>query len=289
MTGNLCGDVAASSSAASASDNNVAPAAAASSSADEGEYPTGFRLVATILALIFSIFLASLDMTIVATAIPKITDEFGGIDKVSWYGAAFFMTNGSYQTAWGKGYRFFSLKYTFLASVLVLEVGSLICALAPNPIVLILGRAITGLGAAGIGTGAYTIIAFIAPLTFLHMDVVGTSLIMGAIICFMLALEKGGQTEPWSSSVVIGTLVGFFVISIAFVVWEARMGERAVIVPRLVMTRSVGIGSLFAAFFAGSYLVVLYYMPIYFQSVAGVAPITSGIRNIPSSSPLPLP
>src|SRR5690348_14625964 len=55
-------DVAASSDAASASDNNVAPAAATSSSADEDEYPTGFRLVATILALIFSIFLASLDM-----------------------------------------------------------------------------------------------------------------------------------------------------------------------------------------------------------------------------------
>jgi len=72
------------------------------------------------------------------------------------------MTNGGFQSSWGKAYRYFSLKSTFLASVFVFEVGSLICAVAPNSVTLILGRAIAGLGAAGIGTGAYTIIAFVA-------------------------------------------------------------------------------------------------------------------------------
>lgn len=36
--------------------------------------------------------------TIVATAIPKITDEFKGLDKAGWYGAAFFMTVGAFQS-----------------------------------------------------------------------------------------------------------------------------------------------------------------------------------------------
>ncbi|CRK24645.1 hypothetical protein BN1708_018117, partial [Verticillium longisporum] len=98
--------------------------------------------------------------TIVATAIPKITDEFGGIEDVSWYGAAFFMANGGFQSSWGKAYKYFSLKWTFLAAVFVFELGSLVCGAAPTSTALIIGRAIAGLGAAGLGTGAYTIIAF---------------------------------------------------------------------------------------------------------------------------------
>lgn len=103
-----------------------------------------------------------LAQTIVATAIPKITDEFHGLADVSWYSSAFFMTLGGFQSAWGKAYKYFSLKTTFLLSICIFELGSLICGVAPNSTALIVGRAIAGLGAAGIGSGAYTIIAFSA-------------------------------------------------------------------------------------------------------------------------------
>lgn len=59
---------------------------------DITDYPTGIRRLAIVAALILSVFLVSLDLTIVGTAIPKITDEFRGLDLVGWYGAAFFMT-----------------------------------------------------------------------------------------------------------------------------------------------------------------------------------------------------
>jgi EmrB/QacA subfamily drug resistance transporter len=126
------------------------------------EYPKGASLALIVFALALAIFLASLDMTIVATAIPKVTDEFHGLDKVSWYGSAFFMTNGGFQSSWGKAYKYFPLTTTLLLAVLVFEVGSLLCGVAPNPEALIVGRAITGVGAAGLGTGVYTIIAFVA-------------------------------------------------------------------------------------------------------------------------------
>ncbi|TQS32192.1 hypothetical protein Golomagni_07501 [Golovinomyces magnicellulatus] len=144
----------------STSDNAVADTLASDDA--KVEYPSGLPLSFIVLALILSIFLASLDMTIVATAIPKITDDFGGLDDVSWYGSAFFMTNGAFQSSWGKAYKYFSLKYVFIASIVVFEVGSVLCGAAPSSAVLIVGRAIAGLGAAGIGTGAYTIIAFVA-------------------------------------------------------------------------------------------------------------------------------
>ncbi|KAL2195600.1 major facilitator superfamily domain-containing protein [Corynascus similis CBS 632.67] len=316
------------------------------------EYPSGFKLASIILALIMGIFLASLDMTIVATAIPKITDEFHGLDKVSWYSAAFFMTNGGFQSSWGKAYRYFPLKITFLTTIAVFELGSLICAVAPNSTAFIVGRAINGLGAAGIGTGAYTIIAFITepskratytgfvgmsfgvacvvgPLIggvfadkvtwrwcfwinlpigglsaliilcffqtpsaaspvaapwrekLLQMDPVGVTLVMSAIVAFMLSLQYGGQTAPWNSSVVVGLLIGFALITAAFIAWEHFQGERAVIVPRLFKQRAICVSCLFAGIFVGSYYLVIYYIPIYFQSVGNASPTMSGVYNLP--------
>lgn len=130
---------------------------------DDSQYPGTFSLIVIVIALILSIFLVALDMTIVATAIPKITDEFKSLDQVGWYGSAFFLTIASFQSTWGKGYKYFPLKWTFLLSIFIFEIGSLICAVAKNSTTLIVGRAIAGAGAAGISGGVYIIIAFSAP------------------------------------------------------------------------------------------------------------------------------
>lgn len=98
-----------------------------------------------------------------ATAIPKITDEFKQLDLVGWYASGFFITIGSFQSTFGKIYKLFPLKAGFLLAIVVFEIGSLLCGVAPNSTVLILGRAVAGMGAAGLGSGAYTIIAFCAP------------------------------------------------------------------------------------------------------------------------------
>lgn len=146
---------------------------------DDDGYPQGLRLFCIVVALGMSIFLVALDMvrftichrgaclliiekTIVATAIPKITDQFHSLDDVSWYGSAFLMTTGGFQSTWGKAYKYFPVKISFLVSVFLFELGSLVCGVAPNSVALIVGRAIAGIGAAGIGGGVFIIIAFIA-------------------------------------------------------------------------------------------------------------------------------
>lgn len=93
-------------------------------------YPTGKALIPILAALIFAVFLVAVDLTILGTAIPKITDEFGGLESVSWYGSAYFMTFGGFQPASGKFYKYFPLKLTFLGALAIFLVGSLICALA---------------------------------------------------------------------------------------------------------------------------------------------------------------
>ena len=108
------------------------------------DYPKTFKLAFIVVALVLSMFLVALDMTIVATAIPKITDEFHSLDQVGWYGSAFFLTLGAFQSTWGKAYKYFPLKTSFLVSIAIFELGSLICAVAPNSTALIVGRAIAG-------------------------------------------------------------------------------------------------------------------------------------------------
>lgn len=72
------------------------------------------------------------------------------------------MTLGAFQSTWGKVFKFFPLKTSFLIAIFIFEIGSLICAVAPNSTTLIVGRAFAGLGASGIAPGAYTISAFAA-------------------------------------------------------------------------------------------------------------------------------
>ncbi|KAI0808622.1 major facilitator superfamily domain-containing protein [Xylaria sp. FL0064] len=315
-------------------------------------YPSGYALWLVIAALVSSIFLISLDMTIVATAIPSITNEFGGIQDQSWYGSVFYMTAGGFQSTWGKTYRYFPLKISYLTAIFIFEVGSLICGVAPNSVALIIGRAIAGVGAAGVGCGSYSIITFIAepkkrasytgllgaifgigsvlgPLLggvfsstitwrwcfyinlpigvipvaiivfffhapetakpqearfsekLLQMDPLGTTLMMGVIISYLTAVNYGGQSYPWSSSVVIGLLVGVGLISIAFVLCEWWQGERAIVIPRLFTQRSIGLSAIYSILQAGGFFSMIYYLPIYFQAIRGSSPIISGVQNLP--------
>lgn len=152
------------------------------------EYPGPLRLSLTVLALAFSIFLVALDLTIVATAIPRITDDFHSLNQVGWYGSAFFLTVASFQSTWGKVYKYFPLKTGFLVSVFVFEVGSLICGVSKNSTTLIVGRAVAGSGGAGVASGVYTIIAFSVPpklrgaFTGLIGAVFGTASVVGPLL-----------------------------------------------------------------------------------------------------------
>jgi MFS family permease len=93
----------------------------------------------------------------VSTAIPQITNEFNSADDIGWYGTAYLLTNCAFQLVFGKLYQVFSVKATFLASIVLFEAGSALCGAAPNSIAFILGRAIAGLGSGGIVTGVVSV------------------------------------------------------------------------------------------------------------------------------------
>ncbi|KAI1746639.1 MFS gliotoxin efflux transporter glia [Xylaria castorea] len=129
----------------------------------EISYPSGPVLFIIIGGLLLSLFLVALDVSIISTAIPKITSEFNSEADVGWYGSAFFLTLASFQSIWGKAYKFYSLRLVFIAAIAVFEIGSLVAALSRNSKTLIVGRALQGAGGSGITGGCYTIAAFVVP------------------------------------------------------------------------------------------------------------------------------
>ncbi|EXJ79016.1 hypothetical protein A1O3_08517 [Capronia epimyces CBS 606.96] len=131
---------------------------------DEAVYPSGLKLALITLALCLSVFLVALDNTIIATAIPKITDHFKSLGDVGWYASSYLLTTCALQLFFGKLYTFFPIKQVYLVSIVIFEVGSAVCGAAPSSNALIVGRAIAGVGSAGIFSGALIIIAYTVPL-----------------------------------------------------------------------------------------------------------------------------
>ncbi|KAI3016983.1 hypothetical protein CBS147353_7580 [Aspergillus niger] len=127
------------------------------------KYIDGVLLHVIVLCLAVAMFLVSLDTTIISTAIPQITDEFNSTADVGWYGAAFLLGSAVTQAPWGKLYGFFDIKWTYLLSLLMFELGSLLCAISHNSPTFIIGRAIAGIGGSGIGSGIYTVIGVCVP------------------------------------------------------------------------------------------------------------------------------
>ncbi|KAI4167500.1 MAG: hypothetical protein LQ343_007178 [Gyalolechia ehrenbergii] len=131
---------------------------------DEPEYPSGAKLAIITISLCLSVLLMALDNTIIATAIPRITDDFNSLNDVGWYGSSYLLTTCAFQLLFGKFYTFFSIKWVYLVAIAIFEVGSLVCGAAPNSVALIIGRAIAGVGSAGIFSGALVIVAYTVPL-----------------------------------------------------------------------------------------------------------------------------
>ncbi|TKX23974.1 MFS transporter-like protein 66 [Elsinoe australis] len=133
-------------------------------SASDKQYPSMRVVVPTMICISLAFFLAALDRTIVGVAVPAITNDFQSFNDISWYQAAFTLTNCVFQLPMGKIYKFFPAKWTIVTNVVLFEIGSIICASAPSSIAFILGRAITGIGAAGIVVGAQVIVRDLLPL-----------------------------------------------------------------------------------------------------------------------------
>ncbi|KAL8715495.1 MAG: hypothetical protein Q9220_000830 [cf. Caloplaca sp. 1 TL-2023] len=119
----------------------------------------GFLWILIVLSILSSTFLFALDNTIVADVQPAIVDRFGSISKLPWLSVAFLVAAAGTNLVWGKIYAQFDAKILYLLCVTLFEVGSAICGAAPTMDALIIGRAIAGVGGAGMYLGVMTLLS----------------------------------------------------------------------------------------------------------------------------------
>ncbi|KJZ72348.1 hypothetical protein HIM_08274 [Hirsutella minnesotensis 3608] len=324
-------------------------------------YITGPKLWLVVASLSLIGFLMLLDMSIIVTAIPSITSDFQSLDDVGWYGTAYLLASCTLQPSAGKLYTQFSLKYTFICFVLLFETGSVICGAATTSTMLIVGRAVAGMGGSGITNGALTILSAIAPkhrqpvligvsmglgqvaiacgpllgglftqhvswrwcfyinlpmgavaallllviripnrlpsaqtsanygqsrhatkLILSNLDIGGLVFFAAFIVMVSLALEWGGSTYAWRSTIIICLFCGGGLALVAFIAWESFIGDAVAMIPLSVASkRKVWCSCFNLALFSAAMFTFSYYLPIYFQAVKGVSPTLSGVYMLP--------
>ena len=106
-------------------------------------------------AVMVSLFLAALDQTIVATALPAIVRDFRGIDLVAWVSTGYLLASTATVPIYGKLSDIYGRKPILVWGIIVFLVGSILCGISGSMIQLIIYRVIQGVGAAAITSTAF--------------------------------------------------------------------------------------------------------------------------------------
>jgi EmrB/QacA subfamily drug resistance transporter len=118
---------------------------------EDGQTPRSKGKIALIMmALCMAVFLAALDVTIITTALPTISENFHSTAGYTWIGSAFLLANSASIPSWGKISDIFGRKPMLLFANIVFMVGSLVAALSNSIGMLIAARAVQGIGGGGL-------------------------------------------------------------------------------------------------------------------------------------------
>lgn len=118
-------------------------------------------------------------------------------------------------------------------------------------------------------------------LKLLKLDPIGTFFLSTSIICLLLALQWGGSTYAWSNDRITTLLTLFVALFIGFVLVQVFMQDTATIPASVIKNRSVLSALWYVTWLASTMMVLVYYIPEYFQLNKGVDAVHSGIMNLP--------
>src|SRR6202045_3389699 len=112
-----------------------------------------------LMSLLLTMFLAALDQTIVATALPTIGRQFHDVSSLSWVISAYLLASTAVAPVFGTLSDIYGRRAMIITALSLFIAGSILCALAPNMSVLIMARGLQGLGGGGIMPIVQTVIS----------------------------------------------------------------------------------------------------------------------------------
>lgn len=146
------------------------------------------QILVVMTGLMTGLFLAALDQSIVGTALPRITSELGGLDKLSWVVTAYLLTATSSTPLWGKISDLYGRRLLFQIAIVTFMAGSLLSGFSQNIDQLIVFRAVQGLGGGGLMALAMATIGDVIPprergrYQGYFAAVFGTSSVLGPVL-----------------------------------------------------------------------------------------------------------
>ncbi len=179
------------------------------------------RLNLITAGVMLSLFLASMEGTVVATAMPSIVAQLGGLSIYSWVFAVYMLTSTTTVPLYGKLSDLYGRKAVYAASMLLFLVGSVVCAQATSMEQLILFRGIQGIGAGGVLPLAFTITGEIytleqrARLQGLFSGVWGVSSVIGPLIGGFLV-----DQVSWQWVFLINVFPGTLAVLLVWFAWQ---------------------------------------------------------------------
>ena len=116
------------------------------------------QILGIFVGLMAGLFLAALDQTIVATALPTIVGELSGLDYYSWVVTAYLLSSTVCTPLYGKVSDIYGRRVTYQAAILIFLLGSLLAGISPGMLTLVVSRGVQGLGAGGVRALTFAVI-----------------------------------------------------------------------------------------------------------------------------------
>jgi predicted MFS family arabinose efflux permease len=114
-----------------------------------------------------------------------------------------------------------------------------------------------------------------------QLDPIGNLVFFPGIVCLVLALQWGGSVYPWKSARIIALLILCVLLVLTFIGIQMWKQDGATVPPRLFKNRSISASVWFGFFNGAGMMVMIYYLPIWFQAIKGASAVKSGIMLLP--------
>ncbi|KAJ5621967.1 hypothetical protein N7528_005199 [Penicillium herquei] len=278
------------------------------------ERPKGVRFAILFASILAGDFFVGYDSSCVATLTSVISDEFGGLNEIGWYGTSYCLG-----TKFNSIHRRACLEWVgirrIVANTTSLKHRPIYTAMSGGIecIALAFGPVISGAVArySKWRISFYIIIpigvaVILSVLFFVHnielpehaglsnkeklkrLDVPGFAIFVPWAISVILVLEWAGTEYSWSSWRIILLWAIAGVLFLAFLGVEYRTGDDSIFPLKLMRQRSVALGSMFTFCNSAALFVTAYYLPIYFQAIRDASTFESGIMYLPTAIPFAL-